>query len=1001
MEEFPFPTHDLRPYVSKEDTSVQPPAHRDVKSSKLFEKDGEQEQELESKGILPCLTLLDYETTVSDNDNSSRNVKETSRSQSHEVILPGADKHTRTPGSADVARPMDTRRQEAAVVIAINPSEPITPELIGRRVAGQLGFTETEMVLYSSLKRNANNLNSFRSGPDAFWQVVQGLDEKTAMELVRKEAIKNNGMVRIAELNEGAFQEKRDWLAEYRKQDGFHQRLHVEFHQRTPQESVATHLINPALNLSSAAMQSLASIGDGVALMSVNPHEKRVYAECAQILRSQAENLPMNDLYTSEEKQDIAIGLMTLYMQAFGDNLPAMVGGKLVGMLGKATSGVARTSGALGEIANAAKTSATTAQVIRPVPTAAMTAESAMLRAETTVADEASALTRSSTQSIDVTMDSVGAVSKSGGSTEAISKADRAFQLAEQHIPTALGVVQSAGQTYDSSKTVQAYAIACREFASSNVSTRQLEARVQEIKRGDGIDAATKEQIERKATIAAVLAASAGGVEGFMIGRLVRAVQDGISIDSLPQRFFDEAKRELKLGNASGALASTGRLVMHGSREAFKGAATGVILATGMTATEEGAFAIAGVKDGRQAFRDFMDSSTATAGQTALLFGSGQLMQIRLRGEKGIQSARKMADERHITYGAFRYTSEGDHALSGFTREQLPLPGEIDYQKQGERNWAVTPDRVEHRVYSVKGSELKIEVPEDYALKLDEVRELRNVASKSLIENPMEAAKIWKARQDLAKHTYKDAMLPEQAARLVAESPNGKRVASVSLHQIHPEKAGQAGASDITMFGANADAAGARTFMHEWSHVADQERITETPGRFRAAAAVEKEGYYLIDYARKNDAENFAVNMGDGFLGESPSKLYEIAEKAPLRSVATALILEQELHAAPNKNPHEEQIRSRIEYVKGKSVPLAKEDIMRRISNSTSQEELQNVKNLIDEFSKHESSRQLFGEDFLRRAGTMTEARLRDPANLLVFQNERDAVIPQVPFAGR
>jgi hypothetical protein len=321
------------------------------------------------------------------------------------------------------------------------------------------------------------------------------------------------------------------------------------------------------------------------------------------------------------------------------------------------------------------------------VPSAAL--ESAAVKAESAVASEALATTKLPAHTADLIDDSA----KTAGNVarevaNSASHSAKAIQFAESHVPTAIGVFQSAGQSYDGAKSVQAVEIAKKEFGSRNVSDREFEARVQAIKRGEGIDPAVKEQMERKAILTAALSASVGGVEGFMVGRLVRAVRDGTPIDSLPQSLFNDVRQELKLGNASGAIAASGRLLKHTGKEAAIGVATGAGLGTAMSATEEAAMAVAGVKSGRQAVHDFLENAPSSAGQSALLFGTGQVLQIRLRTERGMETARSKADARHITYRAFDENVSNSSILTGFTREHLPMPGEIDIHASGDRKWA-------------------------------------------------------------------------------------------------------------------------------------------------------------------------------------------------------------------------------------------------------------------------------------------------------------------------
>lgn len=117
---------------------------------------------------------------------------------------------------------------------------------------------------------------------------------------------------------------------------------------------------------------------------------------------------------------------------------------------------------------------------------------------------------------------------------------------------------------------------------------------------------------------------------------------------------------------------------------------------------------------------------------------------------------------------------------------------------------------------------------------------------------------------------------------------------------------------------------------HEWSHLLEP-KVPKERGLFEVAAALERKGYYVSDYAKKNSGENWAEHSAS-FLGRN-FEFLEFVHRAPLRAVA----LSQGIARAADNNVRNNAaatdagLANRIQYVQDKIKPAALQDLENRM----------------------------------------------------------------------
>lgn len=264
--------------------------------------------------------------------------------------------------------------------------------------------------------------------------------------------------------------------------------------------------------------------------------------------------------------------------------------------------------------------------------------------------------------------------------------------------------------------------------------------------------------------------------------------------------------------------------------------------------------------------------------------------------------------------------------------------------------------------YKIKGSNVEIVMKPEYAGKLDEVRKLRLAAEQINSSDPALAKAAREAEKTLSKHPLKDAVLPEQVAQAIVESPNnGQHLKKVILEDSnHPEDTfnkrhpvlGEAHRDGIiTIFPKTSPQDLRWVFSHENAHIIDFRHLENTPF-FNTAAELERNGFFARSYAKKNDLENWAVHFGEEFLHANSSNFGIMVHAAPIRSIVAAATLKRSLiEQADNPSIFARQFQDRINYVESRVVPQYAGDLGKILKSGDSKELAQHL-NFIDELRK-------------------------------------------------
>ncbi len=255
------------------------------------------------------------------------------------------------------------------------------------------------------------------------------------------------------------------------------------------------------------------------------------------------------------------------------------------------------------------------------------------------------------------------------------------------------------------------------------------------------------------------------------------------------------------------------------------------------------------------------------------------------------------------------------------------------------------------RVYKIEGTKTKITVPEVYAKKLDQIRELRmwaeidapsfdnlpattrRVVQKEIQEGRMDLAevifgekaaniaKIVKARVTLNTNPEMRRALPEDFIQDIKALPdpslvkelvlldepfymNGYRQSKVNPDGVVPRPAAATAGRDgvITFYeqlntrdkGATTGGTLSEFLNHEWSHLV-KFNFPEHSVLFNQAAEIET-GFYVRDYAKRQypdhtdlqHHENWAVHMGEELMATDADRFFITAHNAPIRTTLMA-----------------------------------------------------------------------------------------------------------------
>jgi hypothetical protein len=191
-------------------------------------------------------------------------------------------------------------------------------------------------------------------------------------------------------------------------------------------------------------------------------------------------------------------------------------------------------------------------------------------------------------------------------------------------------------------------------------------------------------------------------------------------------------------------------------------------------------------------------------------------------------------------------------------------------------------------VYSVSGHNTKIIVPCEYALVLDVVRQIRSMPD------------VAQREQELKAHNYGNRALPEDIVLCLDMLPDSNLIPNVFLFDFHnPEDAwvrqtyqngfiSQAAIEpnhDVMFFVRDNDQYLFKDMVHEWAHALRDTLSQEDLNLLDAAIELER-GYYVpLFYMLRSYAEHMAI-LAEHLLGTSGQLFIDMAQKAPVRTMA-------------------------------------------------------------------------------------------------------------------
>lgn len=234
-----------------------------------------------------------------------------------------------------------------------------------------------------------------------------------------------------------------------------------------------------------------------------------------------------------------------------------------------------------------------------------------------------------------------------------------------------------------------------------------------------------------------------------------------------------------------------------------------------------------------------------------------------------------------------------------------------------------------------------IDIPEDYAIKLDWVRERRRTAIRDPLSGPEAADAILLARRELFLSPYGDRLLPEHWGQFLDVLPRPKLVDRLQLVDRIAEAPRHNGIADtaaslglIRFHGEHNSVRQhvRQTLLHEWSHLVQESQPTL---RKAFELASELETWSARQYARKSMHESWAVHLGEMLMDPNPELLLTFAHQSPIRTVILAETLQRELWASKDHTSLDHrEFQARIRYINNRVMPIARDQMMTYLSSS-------------------------------------------------------------------
>jgi hypothetical protein len=250
---------------------------------------------------------------------------------------------------------------------------------------------------------------------------------------------------------------------------------------------------------------------------------------------------------------------------------------------------------------------------------------------------------------------------------------------------------------------------------------------------------------------------------------------------------------------------------------------------------------------------------------------------------------------------------------------------------------AVNREAYNEGLRNLSSEAVSVLVPESYAQRLDALRDLRRIATLSPNMVPEIAEDILKARRELFTSPYRDRLLPEQMGQYLEPLPDRSRLGELyMLDGSGKQYSFGVPAADaveslrrVRIF-AGADSATnpvREILKHEWTHLV-QDRSDDLFHLYNAARRLD--GFLGREYAKENDHEHWAVNLGEMFLDADSELFLSLAHAAPIKTVVLADAMSRVLDKTPvgQGSADVEELKARLDYVKQVIEPIAKQKLM-------------------------------------------------------------------------
>lgn len=315
----------------------------------------------------------------------------------------------------------------------------------------------------------------------------------------------------------------------------------------------------------------------------------------------------------------------------------------------------------------------------------------------------------------------------------------------------------------------------------------------------------------------------------------------------------------------------------------------------------------------------------------------------------------------------------GSSRIIGYTQEVVSIAEAVpgvegpfssleDYEARAVRH----VDRV-CRVYSIVGHEVKVVVPEDYAQKLDEVRQLRKKLEGLEWHPDTNEAEIVAARKALQSHVYANRVLPDDMVRyfdqllysvyfrrfMLLDQPNSndlwvqlnwdRSFTSAAAAQFD----GKEFTGDIAFFRTERNVFVRVNVFHEWCHRLEH-MMPEMFKLFGYALELElaTKNWVPRPYAYRSYQEHWAV-VGEDLVDAEASRFKAVADNAPLRTAVWMKAFKKALVLSLVHRPSicSYQFFERVNYTEKVVVPVALR-YLRGLSFPDGDERLKNVKAL-------------------------------------------------------